>query len=104
MSHADKIVFSEPAAFMRDQMADEVLEALDRRLGYVARMPRMYPQADDERFPGCRVIWVDPCYRVFYRVNAGGPGAYVVAIEEEELDFLGCAEDGPGIDELVIEG
>jgi len=35
---------------------------------------------------------VDPCYRVFYMVAAGGDDVYVAAVVEEEIDQPG--DDG----------
>lgn len=61
-------------------------EALDLRLDYLCEMPRMYAMSEDERFPGCRSFWIDPCYRVFYMVAAGADDVYVVALTEEEVD------------------
>ena len=66
-----------------------VREEIERRLDYVRRMPRMYATAQDERFPGCRSFWVDPAYRVYYMVAAAGPGVYVAAIIEEEVEEIG---------------
>jgi len=100
MRKTSRILFAEQAAFMRGQLPLDARDALQRRLEYVARMPRMYPLAEDERFPGCRGFWIDPCYRVVYMVNAGGPGAYVVAILEEELD---CVDAPADVDELVLD-
>ena len=54
----------------------------------VNAMPRMYATAQDERFPGCRSFWVDPAYRVYYMVAAAGPGVYVAAIIEEEVEEI----------------
>jgi len=101
MDDISQIAFSPQAAFMRDQLLIEMRESLQRRLEYISAMPRMYPQAEDERYPGCRVFRVEPGHRVFYRVNAGGPGAYIVAIEEDEPDLPAGAG---GVDELVIDG
>lgn len=52
-------------------------------------MPRMYAITEDERYPGCRSFWVDPCYRVFYMVAAGADDVYLAAIVEEEVDEPG---------------
>ena len=65
---------------------------LEQRLDYLRDMPRMYAVTDDERYPGCRSFWVDPCYRVFYMIAAGGDDVYVVAVTEEEVDAPGESE------------
>jgi hypothetical protein len=64
-------------------------EGVEQRLDYLKAMPRMYAMTQDERFPGCRSFWVDPCYRVFYMVAAGADDVYVVAVLEEEVDQPG---------------
>jgi hypothetical protein len=61
-------------------------EGVEKRLDYLSRMPRMYAVSDDERFPGCRSFWVDPCYRVFYMVAAGADDVYVTAVVAEDID------------------
>ena len=67
-------------------LSPEVREAVELRLGYLEEMPRMYAVSTDERFPGCRTFWVDPCYRVFYMVAAVGDDVYVMALVQEEID------------------
>lgn len=64
-------------------------EGVDQRIDYLADMPRMYAISQDERYPGCRTFWVDPCYRVFYMVAAGADDVHVLAIVEEEVDQAG---------------
>lgn len=64
-------------------------EGVEQRLDYLHQMPRMYAITQDERFPGCRSFWVNPCYRVFYMVAAGADDVYVVAVLEEEVDQPG---------------
>jgi hypothetical protein len=64
-------------------------DGVQQRLDYLKQMPRMYPLTQDERFPGCRTFWVDPCYRVFYMLAAGADDVYVVAVVEEEIDLPG---------------
>jgi hypothetical protein len=64
-------------------------EGVEQRLDYLHDMPRMYAITQDERYPGCRSFWVDPCYRVFYMVAAGADDVYVVAVIEEEVDQPG---------------
>ena len=60
---------------------------IEQRVAYLQELPRMYARADDERFPGCRSFWVDPCYRVFYMVAAGADDVYLVAVLEEDVDL-----------------
>lgn len=68
-------------------------DVVEQRLDYLRTMPRMYAITDDDRFPGCRSFWVDPCYRVFYMVAASADDVYVVAISEEEIDLPGDEAD-----------
>lgn len=70
-------------------LTEEVRDGINLRLDYLADHPRMYPLTEDERFPGCRSFWVEPCYRVFYMVAAGGDDVHVTVLIEEEVD-------GPG--------
>jgi hypothetical protein len=70
-------------------LPSEAREGVEQRLDYLRQMPRMYAMTTDERFPGCRTFWVDPCYRVFYMVAAGADDVYVVAVVEEEVDLPG---------------
>jgi hypothetical protein len=84
---------SEQAQFMLDHLEPPVRDLVEHRLDYLNEMPRLYALADDERFPGCRAFWVDPCYRVFYMVAAGGDDAHVLAIVEEEVDGVGVDPD-----------
>lgn len=83
-----KVLCSEQAQYRLETLPGEVRESLEQRLDYLTEMPRMYAVTDDERYPGCRTFWVDPCYRVFYMVAAGADDVYVVAVTEEELDPL----------------
>jgi len=86
------VICSEQARHSLETVAPSAREAIDQRLDYLKQMPRMYAVTQDERFPGCRTFWVDPCYRVFYMVAAGGDDVYIVAVVEEEVDEPG---EGP---------
>lgn len=80
------VICSEQASERLENLPEVARHGVEQRLGYLQDMPRMYAMATDERFPGCRTFWVDPCYRVFYMVGAGGDDVYVVAVVEEEVD------------------
>lgn len=84
-----RILYSDRARETLGIVPGATRAGIDQRLDYVRRMPRMYAVTSDDRFPGCRTFWVDPCYRVFYMVAAGADDVYVLAIAEEEVD-------GPG--------
>src|SRR5262245_8178693 len=64
--------WSEEAKSTIDRLPERARAAVERRLGYLQQMPRMYAAARDGLFPGCRSFWVDPAYRVYYMVAAGG--------------------------------
>ena len=81
------VVPSEQVQFRLDSMPAEAKAALEQRFDYLRDMPRMYAVTDDERYPGCRSFWVDPCFRVFYMIAAGSDDVYVVAVTEEEVDL-----------------
>jgi hypothetical protein len=80
------VICSEQAQEALEALAPPVRESVEQRLDYLKSMPRMYQRTEDERFPGCRAFWVDPCYRVFYMVAASADDVYVVAVLEEEVD------------------
>ncbi|MFN3650011.1 MAG: hypothetical protein ACK47B_10565 [Armatimonadota bacterium] len=81
-----QVLCSEQVQERLSALSDEVREAVELRLGYLEEMPRMYAVSTDDRFPGCRTFWVDPCYRVFYMVAAVGDDVYVMALVQEEID------------------
>lgn len=87
------VICSEQAGESLGILPPGAREVVDQRLDYLQTMPRMYAITDDERFPGCRSFWVDPCYRVFYMVAASADDVYVVAITEEEIDAPGSDDD-----------
>jgi len=87
------VICSEQAQFALDTLAPSVVQGIQQRLDYLQQMPRMYAVTDDERYPGCRSFWVDPCYRVFYMVAASADDVYVVAVVEEEVDNAGDSAD-----------
>ena len=80
------VVCSDQARHSLQVLPPSIREGVEQRLGYLEGMPRMYALAQDERFPGCRSFWVDPCYRVFYMVAAEAEDVYVVAVVEEEVE------------------
>ena len=80
------VTCSEQAQGLLDMLPSAVREGIEQRLDYLADMPRMYAMAADERYPGCRAFWVDPCFHVFYMVAAGADDVHVVAVVEEEID------------------
>ena len=84
-----KVLCSEQAQHSLHTLPIAARDAVEHRLTYLREMPRMYAITQDARFPGCRTCWVDPCYRVFYMVAAGGDDVYVVAVLEEEVDAPG---------------
>ena len=79
------IICSEQAADSLRRLPSYAREGLERRLDYLMSLPRMYAMTDDERFPGCRTFWIDPCYRAFYMVAAGANDVYLVAVTEEDV-------------------
>lgn len=81
-----KLIWSEQADAVSQLVPGDVRQEIERRLDYVRRMPSMYAQTVDERFPGCRSFWVDPAYRVYYMVGAMGRDVYIAAILEEEVE------------------
>lgn len=82
-----RILQSEQAARALREVPAPVQQAIEERLDYLREMPRMYEISSDERFPGCRSFWVDPCYRVFYMVLAEGQDVYLMAVVREDLDM-----------------
>jgi hypothetical protein len=84
----NQVIWSEEAQSTIDRLPDGARAAVERRLGYVRQMPRMYAAAQDGLFPGCRSFWVDPTYRVYYMVAAGGDDIFVRAIVEEAVQGL----------------
>ncbi|MCC2671179.1 MAG: hypothetical protein K0Q72_3650 [Armatimonadetes bacterium] len=87
------VICSEQASASLETLPSVARGGVEQRLDYLRDMPRMYAMSTDERFPGCRTFWVDPCYRVFYMVAAGADDIYVVAIVEEEVDDAGLGLD-----------
>jgi hypothetical protein len=85
---SNRLVWSDQAETAGRAVPERVREEIDRRLEYVLEMPRMYAPTQDQRFPGCRSFWVDPSYRVFYMVAAGGRDVYVAAIVQEEVQHI----------------
>lgn len=81
-----RLIWSEQAEAASKDLQGEIRQELERRLGYLRSMPRMYAHSADGRFPGCRSFWLDPNYRVFYMVSAAGRDVYVAAIVEEEIE------------------
>jgi len=80
-----KVLCSEQVRESLGTMPSTAREGVEQRLDYLRQMPRMYPMTEDERFPGCRAFWVDPCYRVFYMVAASADDVYVAAVVEEDV-------------------
>ncbi len=83
------VTCSEQAQHLLSVLPEAIRDGVEQRLDYLADMPRMYAMSEDERYPGCRTFWVDPCYRIFYMVAAGADDVHVVAIVEEEVDQAG---------------
>jgi len=81
-----KVIWSAQALAVAAALPPEARAALERRLGYLREMPRMYQLALDERFPGCRTFWLEPAYRVFYMVSATGDDVYLTAIVPEPVE------------------
>ena len=84
----NRLIWSEEARAARERLPEEARAAVEQRLEYVREMPRMYAAAQDGRFPGCRSFWVDPAYRVYYMVAAGGDDVFLRAIVEEAVQEL----------------
>jgi len=83
------VICSDQARYCLDTLPPSARAGVEQRLEYLKRMPRMYAVTEDDRYPGCRTFWVDPCYRVFYMVAAGADDVYVFAVVEEEVDLPG---------------
>ena len=90
-----RVICSDQARYSLETLPVSGRDGVEQRVGYLKHMPRMYAVIDDERFPGCRSFWVDPCYRVFYMVAAGADDVYVVAVLEEEVDVPGEGNEIP---------
>jgi mRNA-degrading endonuclease RelE of RelBE toxin-antitoxin system len=86
------ILCSEQAHESMQRLPSYARDGIEKRLDYLMQSPRMYAITGDERFPGCRAFWIDPCYRVFYMVAAGGDDVYVVAVTEEDVLGMEGAE------------
>ncbi len=82
-----KVIYSDQARSSLGALPFAARAGVEQRLGYLQQMPRMYAMTGDQRFPGCRSFWVDPCYRIFYMVAAGADDVYVVALTEEDVDL-----------------
>jgi hypothetical protein len=80
------VIRSEQVEYFLDTLPPEPRGWVERRLDYLRDMPRMYAVTTDDRYPGCRTFWVDPCYRVFYMIAASADDVYVVAVTQEEVD------------------
>ena len=80
------LMWSEQAQEAVSSLPVEARETLKQRGDYLQDMPRLYQISDDERFPGCRTFWIEPCYRAYYMVAAGGDDVYMVAILPQEVD------------------
>ena len=89
-----KVIYSEQARTSLETLPVAFRSGVEQRLGYLQQMPRMYAISSDERFPGCRSFWVDPCYRVFYMVAAGADDVYIVALTAEDVDGGTEVEEG----------
>ena len=87
------VICSEQAGQSLETLPGVARDGVEQRLEYLRTMPRMYAITDDDRFPGCRSFWVDPCYRVFYMVAASADDVYVVAVVEEEVDAPGIGDE-----------
>ena len=87
------VICSEQAGQTLETLPSGARSGVEQRLEYLRTMPRMYAITEDDRFPGCRSFWVDPCYRVFYMVAASADDVYVVAVVEEEIDEPGSEDD-----------
>jgi hypothetical protein len=80
-----QILWSDRATSSLRRLAPEARAAVEKRLGYLRSMPRMYAVAGDPQFPGCRSFWVEPDCCIYYMVAAGGSDCYIVAIVEPEV-------------------
>jgi hypothetical protein len=79
------LILSEQVQQVLEYLPPATRAGVEQRLDYLAGMPRMYAVGSDDRFPGCRTFWVDPCYRVFYMVAAEADDVYVAAVIEEDV-------------------
>jgi hypothetical protein len=92
-----QILWSDRAESALRRLTPSARGAIEKRLGYLRSMPRMYAVAGDPHFPGCRSFWTeaeycdlphdpqtgpgDPdVYCVYYMVAAGGTDCYIVDI------------------------
>jgi hypothetical protein len=79
-----QILWSDRAATALRCLAPSSRAAVEKRIGYLQSMPRMYAVAGDDRFPGCRSFWAEAAYCVYYMVAAGGSDCYIVDIVDAE--------------------
>lgn len=81
-----QILWSDRAAAALRRLAPSTRSAIEKRIGYLKSMPRMYAVAGDPRFPGCRSFWAEAECCVYYMVAAGGTDCYIVDIIPADLD------------------
>lgn len=86
-----QILWSDRAAAALRQLAPNSRAAVEKRIGYLQAMPRMYAVAGHKDFPGCRSFWAEAAHCVFYMVAAGGSDCYIVDIREaEDEEYAGA--------------
>lgn len=81
-----QILWSDRASAALRRLAPSSRAAVEKRIGYLRSMPRMYAVAGDDRFPGCRSFWTEAAHCVYYMVAAGGSDCYIVDIVDAEGD------------------
>ncbi len=84
---AGHVLWSGEAERVGQRMPGEARAELQQQLDYLRELPRMYPVAQDERYPGCRTFFLEPNYRIFYMVSPNRNDIVLAAIEEEELEL-----------------
>jgi hypothetical protein len=81
-----QILWSDTAAAALRRLAPGPRAAVEKRIGYLQSMPRMYAVAGHEEYPGCRSFWTEAACCVYYMVAAGGSDCYIVDIVQAESE------------------
>jgi hypothetical protein len=81
-----QILWSDRAAAALRRLAPSSRAAVEKRIGYLQSMPRMYAVASHSEYPNCRSFWAEAAYCVYYMVAAGGSDCYIVNIVEAESE------------------
>lgn len=83
-----QILWSDRAAEALRRLAPSSRAAVEKRIGYLQSMPRMYALVGhrEDDYVGCRSFWIEAAYCVYYMVAAGGSDCYIYDIVEAEAE------------------